>query len=142
MAVSRIQVTLPCELNKVWEAVTSLTVYGWRSDLSKIEVLSDTRFVEYTKDGYATTFTTTALEPYQRWEFDLENGNITGHWIGLFAEMDGHTQLELTETITAKKFFMRPFVKAYLKKQQARYIADLKRALEMERGNANGTQES
>lgn len=99
----------------MWETVTSLTAYAWRSDLSRIEVLSDTRFVEYTKDGYPTTFTTTAMEPCRRWEFDLENDNITGHWTGLFTQKDGHTLLELTEDVTAKKFFMKPFVKTYLK---------------------------
>lgn len=124
-------VTLPCDLNKVWETVTSLTAYGWRSDIEKIEVLSDTQFVEYTKNGYTTTFTTTVLEPYQRWEFDLENGNIAGHWRGLFTEADGQTRLELTETVIAKKLLLRPFLKVYLKRQQARYIADLKRALEI-----------
>lgn len=130
MAISGIRVTLPCELNKVWETVTSLTAYGWRSDIAQIQVLSDTQFVEYAKDGFATTFTTTALEPYRRWEFDLENGNITGHWSGLFSQADGQTQLVLVESATAKRFWMRPFVKTYLKRQQARYIADLKRALE------------
>lgn len=131
MAISGIRVTLPCELNKVWETVTSLTAYGWRSDLRKIEVLSDAQFVEYAKDGCATTFTTTAWEPYRRWEFDLENGSITGHWSGLFSETDGQTQLVLVEAVTARKLWMRPFVKAYLKRQQARYIADLKRVLEL-----------
>lgn len=129
MAVSKMSAALPCEVEKVWQTVTSLTAYAWRGDLSRIEVLSDTQFVEYTKDGYPTTFTTTIMEPYQRWEFDLENDNITGHWAGLFTQKDGHTLLELTEDVTAKKFFMKPFVKAYLKKQQARYIADLKRKL-------------
>lgn len=129
MAVSTMSVTLPCDPKKVWETVTSLTDYAWRGDLSKIEVLSDTQFVEYTKEGYATTFTITVMEPCRRWEFDLENGNIKGHWVGLFTQRDGHTLLELTEDVTAKKRLMRPFVKAYLKKQQARYIEDLKRAL-------------
>ncbi len=131
MAVSKTSVTLPCQVETVWQTVTSLTAYAWRGDLSRVEVLSDTQFVEYTKDGYPTTFTTTVMEPYQRWEFDLENGNITGHWTGVFTQKDGHTLLELTEDVTAKKLFMRPLVKAYLKKQQARYIADLKRALEI-----------
>lgn len=134
MAISGIRVTLPCDLNKVWEMVTSPIAYGWRSDLDQIEVLSDTQFVEHTKDGFATTFTTTALEPFRLWEFDLENGNITGHWRGLFSEEDGQTQLVLVESVTAKKIWMRPFVKAYLKRQQARYIADLKRALDISGG--------
>ena len=122
-------VTFPRDLKTVWETVTSLTDYNWRSDLDRIEVLSDTRFVEHTKDGYATTFTTTVWEPCVRWEFDLENGNIAGHWAGLFTQQGDQTQLELTEAVTAKRFFLRPFVKGYLKKQQERYLADLKRAL-------------
>ena len=47
--------------------------------MSKIEVLSGTQFVEYTKGGYATTFTVTASEPQKRWEFDMENSNMKGH---------------------------------------------------------------
>lgn len=129
MAVCKMRVTLACEVEKVWEAMTSLTDYAWRSDLSRIEALDDSRFVEYTKEGYPTAFTTTVKEPCQRWEFDLENGNITGHWTGVFTQEDGHTLLELTEDVTAKRVFMRPFVKGYLKKQQARYVADLKRRL-------------
>lgn len=48
MAVSKMSVTFPCELKTVWETVTSLSEYAWRSDLSRIEVLSDARFVEHT----------------------------------------------------------------------------------------------
>lgn len=33
------------------------------------------------------------------------------------------------ETVTAKKLLMKPFVKAYLKKQQAQYVPDLKKGL-------------
>ena len=36
----------------------------------------------------------------------------------------------ITENITPKKFFMKPFVKRYLKKQQAAYIRDLTAVLE------------
>lgn len=130
MTVLTQKVTFPCDLERLWELVTSLDAYGWRSDLDRIEILSDTQFVEYTTDGLATTFTTTVLEPCTRWEFDLENDNITGHWHGLFSQRDGQAHLELTESVAPKRFFLRPFVKGYLKKQQARYVADLKRALE------------
>lgn len=33
------------------------------------------------------------------------------------------------EEVDAKKLLMKPFLKPYLKKQQAQYIADLKKAL-------------
>lgn len=129
MAVSNVKAVFPCDIKKVWETVTSLDNYTWRSDLSKIEVLSDKKFIEHTKDGFATTFTITVTEPYRRWEFDMENDNIKGHWTGLFTQKGDETEIEFTEDVTAKKLFMKPFVKAFLKKQQSRYISDLKKAL-------------
>ncbi|MCM1124842.1 MAG: SRPBCC family protein [Lachnospiraceae bacterium] len=132
MTVSNRKVTFPCNIQKVWEVVTSLQDYSWRSDLSKIEVINENQFVEYTKKGYATTFTVTVREPYKRWEFDMENDNMKGHWTGVFLSGDGQTEMELTEEVTAKKILMKPFVKAYLKKQQALYISDLKKALHLQ----------
>ena len=35
----------------------------------------------------------------------------------------------IEQELTAKKVIMRPFVKAYLKKQQAQYVEDLKKAV-------------
>lgn len=129
MAISNIVATFHCDIKTVWDIVTSLDDYSWRSDLSKIDVLSQNRFVEYTKDNYATTFTITAIEIYRRWEFDMENSNMTGHWTGLFSENDGKTRLDFTENVAVKKFIMKPFVGAYLKKQQATYISDLRKRL-------------
>ena len=97
--------------------------------MSKIEVLNDKQFIEYTKDGYATTFTITATNSYKQWEFDMENSNMKGHWIGVFTPKGTHTEIDFTESVTAKKFFMKPFVKSYLKKQQIQYIEDLRAAL-------------
>lgn len=129
MAVSNMKATFQSGVQSVWEVVTSLTDYAWRSDLSKIEIVNDHQFIEYTKEGYATTFTVTAKEPYRRWEFDMENDNIKGHWTGVFSQKGEGTEVDFTEDVTAKKLFMKPFVKAYLKKQQAVYISDLKKAL-------------
>lgn len=129
MAVSNITVTFQCDVQRVWDIVTSLENYEWRSDLREIEVLNERQFVEYTKDGYATTFTITATDPYKRWEFDMENSNMKGHWIGVFTQKGDLTEIDFAENVTAKKFFMKPFVKGYLKKQQAKYVADLRAAL-------------
>ena len=75
MALVNIKATFESNVQNVWKTVTTLENYAWRSDLSKIEVLDEKHFVEYTKEGYATTFTITAAEPYKRWEFDMENDN-------------------------------------------------------------------
>ena len=106
MAVSNVKAVFGHNVQRVWDIVTSLENYQWRSDLSKIEVIGEKQFVEYDKNGYATTFTITASEPCGRWEFDMED-------------------------VTAKRMIMKPFVKAFLKKQQALYISDLKKELEV-----------
>lgn len=129
MAISKINAVFQSNIYDVWNTVTSLEKYQWRSDLSRIEKINETQFVEYAKNGYATTFTITASEPFQRWEFDMENSNIKGHWTGVFTEKDGQTEIDFTEDVNAKKLIMKPFVKAYLKKQQALYVADLRKAL-------------
>lgn len=129
MAISNMKVTFQCDIQKVWDIVTSLENYSWRSDLDRIEVIDKSRFVEYTKEGYATTFTITTTEPCRRWEFDMENDNMSGHWIGVFTYENGKTTIDFTEDVTAKKLLMKPFVKAYLKKQQSDYAADLEKEL-------------
>ena len=130
MAVSTVRAEFQCDMERVWYIVTSLSKYAWRSDLDRIEILGENKFVEYSKDGFATTFTVTANERCKRWEFDLDNANIFGHWTGVFTQNGSKTVIEFTENVTAKKFFMKPFVKSFLKKQQARYIEDLRKALE------------
>ena len=130
MAISNIKVSLPCDIQKVWKAVTSLEDCTWRSDLGKIEIVNENQFIEYTKDGYATTFTITVKESYKRYEFDIENGNMQGHWTGIFTKKGNSTELDFTEDVTAKMLFMKPFVKGYLKKQQQLYVSDLKKFLE------------
>lgn len=130
MTRSTITAILQHNVQTVWNIVTNVDDYGWRSDLSKTEVMDDSQFVEYTNNGYATTFTVTRCEPYERWEFDMENDNMTGHWIGIFNRTGDATAVEFTEQVTVKKLVLRPFVKAYLKRQQTRYIKDLERALE------------
>ena len=130
MAYSNIKTTLASDIRNVWNTVTDLSDWSWRSDLDRIEVLSDTQFVEYTKDGYATTFTVTKKERYKRWEFDVENENIKGHWTGIFYDHRGMTTIDFTEKVTVKKFFLRPFAGRYLRKQQLSYVSDLKKKTE------------
>ena len=126
MAVSNIKALIPGELQKVWDLVLDIENYGaWRSDSSKTEVISDKKFIEYTKDGYPTTFTVTLVMPYRRWEFDMENSNMTGHWIGIFTDKGNETEIDFTERVKAKKWLLKPFVKLYLRKQQTRFVADI-----------------
>ncbi len=130
MTTSNIKAKIPGDIQTVWKIVTDFTAYSaWRSDLSRTETVNEKQFTEYTKDGYPTTFTVTLEEPYRRWEFDMENSNMRGHWVGIFTPAGDETEIDLTEYVTVKKFYMKPFVKSFLRKQQALFVADLKKAL-------------
>lgn len=98
MAISNINAIIDNDIHKVWDIVFDVEKYSvWRSDLSKTEIINEKQSIEYTKDGYATTFFTTAVEPYKHWEFDMENSNMTGHWIGIFVSKGNETQIDFTE---------------------------------------------
>lgn len=129
MITSNLSVTIPCDIHKVWKTVLAVENYTWRSDLSRTEVINEKQFLEYTKAGYPTAFTVTVVDPYKRWEFDMENTNMKGHWVGIFTAKGSETEINFTESVTAKKFFMRLFMKPFLKKQQEQFVADLLKAL-------------
>ncbi len=125
MATSKVTVHFPCPVEQVWQAVTDLSHTAWRSDLARVEVLDENHFVEHTKGGYATEFTVTACEPPRYWAFTMANGNMSGSWEGIFEAAEEGARLTCTETITAKHWWMCPFVPGYLKRQQKRYLDDL-----------------
>ena len=129
MATSKVTVQFPCPVEQVWQTVTDLAHAAWRSDLDRVEVLDGTHFTEHTKSGYATNFTVTACEPPHFWAFTMENDNMSGSWEGLFEAAEGGACLHCTETVTARHWWMRPFVPGYLKRQQKRYLDDLRKEL-------------
>ena len=133
MAISNINAIINDDIHKVSDIDLALHKYSaWRTEISKTQNKNEKQFIEYTKDGYATTFSITAVEPYNRWEFDMENSNMAGHWTGIFTAKGNETQIDFTENVTPKKWFMKPFVKLYLKKQQTQFVLDLKKALEQQ----------
>lgn len=129
MAVVNVKAVFPSNVQKVWETVTSFEDCEWRSDLSRAEMLDEKRFIEYTEDGYATTFTIMVMEPCKRLEFKMENDNMRGYWTGIFTSEGGETQVDFTEKVQAKKIYMMPFVKSFLREQQNTYIEDLRAVL-------------
>lgn len=129
MARARITAELACPPERVWETVTDLTRQDWRSDVERVEVTGEGTFVEYAAGGAATVFTVTRREPPCHWAFDLENENIKGSWAGEFHPAAGGCTVTFTEDVTPKKAWMRPLAGLYLRRQQRRYLADLKTAL-------------
>ena len=132
MAVANIKVTLNCPIEKVWDKVTDLRDFGWRSDIKDIKIIDDKNFVEITKDGIETNFKVIECPKHQCWSFEIENANIKGTWIGKFYSNGDKTTLDFTENIISKKFILKPFVGLYLRNQQKLYFKDLKEALNCE----------
>ncbi len=130
MTIANVKVTFLCPIEKVWSVVTNLSDQSWRSDIDRVEVIDETNFVEYAKGGFRTMFKTTFKEHHKQWEFDLENKNIEGHWIGIFHEHDGKTTLDFTEKVRSKNIFLTPLIGKFLKKQQRQYFVDLKKVLQ------------
>lgn len=127
MTETSIRDNIPADIEKVWAVLTSIANYPlWRSDILKIEIVDQKRFIEYGKNEFPTTFTITKEEKPFCWEFDIDNANISGHWTGMLQETENGTEVEFTEAVSVKKIIFNPFVKVYLKRQQSKFIEDLK----------------
>lgn len=130
MIKSNIKKVFNCDIEKIWNIVTDNSNYSWRSDLSKIKIIDDEHFIEYTKNNYSTYFTITSKIKLKEYKFDLENTNMKGKWVGLFKNLpNGNVELDLIEEVETHNFIMRILAKPYLKSMQKRYIRDLKNRL-------------
>lgn len=136
MAVSNLKATLICPIEIVWDTVTNLNDYSWRSDLKDVRIIDEHSFIEITKDGIKTYFKITECIKYQSWIFEIENKNIKGTWIGKFYAEGDKTILDFTENIVSKKSILKPFISLYLKRQQKIYFRDLKAKLNCEEFDA------
>lgn len=127
--VSTMEAVVPHPIEKVWAVVTDLDRWQWRSDLKGLDRTGPDTFIEYDKSGFATHFTVTCCRELAKWAFDLDNANMAGQWTGEFQAVPKGTKLTFTERLTPKKWWMKFLVKGYLRRQQAQYFADLKKAL-------------
>ena len=136
MTSSNIKAMIQCDSYKVWETVLAVEHYHtWRSDVSKTELIDEKQFIEYSPNGYSTTFTVTVVEQYKRWELDVRNSHTKGHWTLVFASKGSETEIDFTASVTAEKLSIRPigksvFEQTYLKKAQTQFITDLKKCLD------------
>lgn len=130
MIKSNIKKEFNCDIEKLWNIITDNTKYAWRTDLSKIEIVDDKHFIEYTKSNYPTYFTITSKVNLKEYKFDIQNSNIKGKWIGIFKKLDnGKVVLDFTEEIETNNFIMKLLSKPYIKSQQKRYMRDLEKEL-------------
>lgn len=132
MAVSNMRATLLYPIEVVWDTVTNLKDFSWRSDLKDVRIIDEHNFIEITKDGIETYFKITECIKYQSQIFEIENKNIKGTWVGKFYAEGDKRILDFTENIVSKKSILKPFISLYLKRQQKIYFRDLKAKLNCE----------
>lgn len=114
----------------LWEVITNLKDASWRSDLSKIEVQDETHFVEYTSSGFPTYFEITEKKVYERYQFNLKNKNLYGTWIGTIEQFaPDKTVFTCKEELEVSNPLMKLLAPIYIKRQQKKYMLDLKRKL-------------
>ena len=126
MATSNMKVTILCPIEIVWDTVTNLNDFSWRSDLKAVKIIDEHNFIEIAKNGIETYFRITECIRYQSWIFEIDNKNIEGTWIGKFYSKGDKTILDFTENVVSKKIIFKPFISLYLKRQQRIYFKDLK----------------
>jgi len=120
------KVTILCPIEIVWDTVTNLKDFSWRSDLKDVKIIDEHNFIEIAKNGIETYFRITECIKYQSWIFEIENKNIKGTWVGKFFSKGDKTILDFTENVVSKKIIFKPFISLYLKRQQRIYFKDLK----------------
>ncbi|MGM0126316.1 hypothetical protein IGI37_003745 [Enterococcus sp. AZ194] len=117
----------------IWSVVTNNAEYTWRSDIDKIELLSEQKFREYYLPNGHTDFTIKEKIENKRYVFEMENPMFTGEWIGEFIELTPEkTQLVFTEILDFKNslIYLVSFVMMNLKKIQMKYMVDLEKEVE------------
>lgn len=136
MRQSEMKVNLPYNVEMVWNIITNNHDSSWRSDLSHIEIIDETHFIEHTKDGFSTEFEITDKIFCQFYAFTMSNKNFQGKWSGKLIKIgENETKMIFLEQITFKNKIMEliSHLGMNLKKIQEQYFKDLEKALAKQR---------
>lgn len=89
--------------------------------MQNIKIIDENNFVEISKNGIETHFELTDFLKYKCWTFKIENENIVWNSVGKFYSHWNKTVLDFTEDIVSKNLIFKPFIGAYICKQQRLY---------------------
>lgn len=76
-------------LRHVWEVMTDLTQYAWRSDIKRIETVDALTFREIYPNGNETMFTITEKKQNSLYAFHMENKRFSRGLVRAAAESCG-----------------------------------------------------
>lgn len=125
--------TFQSDIETIWNIITDVSDYAWRSDWRKVTGSEDpNQFTVYSKDGNHSEFTIICRKPYNHYEFTMENDVMTGRWVGNLSTLpEGGTRMDIHETIDMKNRYWGFLSHLFLnmKKTHQIYIRDLKEKL-------------
>lgn len=114
-------------VSKVFKVMTNLLDCSWRSDLLKVEKISDNQFIEYDRKNRATKIIITDYRKNIQFEYDVQNEHYNGHWSSQFVNLkDGGCRVYLIFYFESRSIISK-FTR--VDKFQMRYIEDLKKEL-------------
>ena len=123
---------LPCPVERVWQVVTDLEQWEWRSDLGRLLAAPDGRtFVEYDWDDRPAYCRITAFAPCYWYALDVVSEETVGRWEAFFTRKGRGTKLELSIEVRGKNVVADLRVLAELRRRQRKYIEDLRMELEV-----------
>jgi len=120
---------LLCPVEDIWDALTNVSDYQWRRNVSRVRKEDENRFYEYDENGRETEVLVTKKETCKNLVCSYKNERMTGR---VFIKLEGRknrTIMIITEVVngTAKE---DPSVPGGMtRKRQARFLADLKKKL-------------
>lgn len=130
--ISEQEKILKYALCDVWNIIVSQDS-KWRSDLSDIEIIDASNWVEIDTYGNRTSFTIDRIEEFKQYDFHMENKRFSGEWYSTYEEDEqGNTKIYMKEVIHIKNPFMYLISLLFwdLSKIQITYLHDLEIALQ------------
>ena len=124
------EVRLPAGVADVWGRVAVDRTQAWRSDLARVEVIDDQRWIEHPRSGPPVRFAAVRVEAPRRFVVAFEGSGFRGTWDGSFVEEAGATVLRFSEEVDVENPFMRVVARLFFgpDRAMARYRADLERS--------------
>ena len=123
---------LPYTPSQIWQVVTDLTNWQWRSDLSDCTITGEHGFIETPKKGKPVRFRITRLEQPHIWEFHMDSPTLTGTWQGTFeSNENGGCRVKFIEDVTLRnKLIPNWIAKRFLTAYQTQCFRDLRTELQ------------
>ena len=127
MIISKRDILLESNVETVWQLLTDLEHQQWRSSLRFIEKQDDKHFIGYDHKDNKIEYIILNKIPHELYEYNMMGHDMEGHWIGKLKDVDGKTQLTLTQAIELKK--NKLFIRSTIEKQMDQFVLDLQKAL-------------